>query len=251
MFYPGSADALSETLRSLFGQVPDRQPSPRPKAIIAPHAGYQYSGRVAADVFSLLAPFAQEIHRVVLLGPTHRVPVQGMAVPGVDAFDGPLGRIQLDKAALVQLLESGHVQASDLAHAHEHSLEVHLPFLQYLIGDFELVPVVVGEARPAEVAALIEMFLDDAWTQVVISSDLSHFHDYNTACRIDRQTTLEIESLSTHLDGEQACGCRAINGLLLAARHTHLAAHLVSQCNSGDTAGDKSRVVGYGGYRVT
>jgi len=251
MFYPGTAAALNGTVRDLCARAPAHPGKQRPWAVIAPHAGYQYSGATAAEALSLLAPFAGDIRRVLLLGPTHRVPVSGMAVPTVDSFDLPSGRIALDKRALDQVLQHPGVMASDLAHAHEHSLEVHLPFLQHLIGDFDLIPVVVGDAEPAAVAGVIESFLDDDHTQVVVSSDLSHFHDYRTARSLDAGTSAAIEALSTNLTGEQACGCRAINGLLLAARRRRFAAHLISQCNSGDTAGDKSRVVGYGGYSVT
>lgn len=219
-----------------------------PKALIAPHAGYVYSGATAARAYACLAPGRQTIRRVVLLGPVHRVPVRGLALPGVDAFATPLGEIEVDPVAVAAITGLRQVLVSPTAHALEHSLEVQLPFLQAVLDDFKLVPLAVGDATPAEVAEVLELLWGGAETLIVISSDLSHFLPYQAAQSVDRETVQQILALSSSLSHQQACGAAPVNGLLLAARRHRLQPQLLELCNSGDTAGDKGRVVGYASF---
>ena len=246
-FYPGNAAVLAADVRQMLGDAPAAPPR-QPKAIIAPHAGYIYSGPTAAAVYVRLAPWKGTIRRIVLLGPTHRVPVRGLAAPACTAFATPLGTIPIDQAALAALADLPQVVVSDAAHAPEHSLEVHLPFLQTVLGDFTLVPLAVGHAQPEAVAEVLERLWDGAETLIVVSSDLSHFLPYAAAREIDGSTCRRILHLDTDIDPDEACGAYPINGLLLAARRHGLQPQLVDHCNSGDTAGDRSRVVGYGAF---
>lgn len=248
LFYPGAADALALTVADLLaaaGTTPQQRP---PKAIIAPHAGYVYSGATAARAHVLLQALRGRVRRVVLLGPTHRVAVRGLAIPAASLFRTPLGDIPLDAAAIATLHDLPQVVVSDAAHAQEHSLEVHLPFLQAVLGEFSLVPLAVGDATAAEIAAVLRRLWGGEETLVVISSDLSHFHRYADAQRLDRTTTDAILALRSDLDPEQACGALPVNGLNLLARELGLRATLVDLCNSGDTCGDLSRVVGYASF---
>jgi len=220
-----------------------------PKALIAPHAGYIYSGPVAASAYVRLAPLRGTITRVVLLGPSHHVGFRGLAVCSADYFDTPLGRVALDKAAQQALAGLPQVQVLDAAHALEHSLEVHLPFLQQLLGVFQLVPLVVGEARAEQVAEVLERVWGGWETLIVVSSDLSHYHDYATAQRMDRATSEAIERLRYEdLHDGDACGRAPVSGLLHYIRHHGGRMRTVDLRNSGDTAGPRDQVVGYGAY---
>ena len=250
MFYPASPGILAATVDQLLGDLPAAQAT-QPKALIVPHAGYVYSGATAGRAYALLAPWRNLIRRVILLGPTHRVAVDGLAVPKTDAFATPLGNIPLDTAAIAGLADLPQIVASDRAHAQEHSLEVHLPFLQRLLGQFTLVPLAVGHAAPREVAEVLDRLWGGPETLIVVSSDLSHFLPYAAAQQIDRDTCAHILQLDTHIRPEQACGAYPINGLLLAARQRGLVPQLIHHCNSGDTAGDKQRVVGYAAFSFT
>ena len=224
---------------------------PPPKALIAPHAGYIYSGPVAATGYSRLRQSADSIHRVILLGPAHRVPFDGLALSSATQFNTPLGDIPLDRASCQRLLDLPQVQINDHAHQQEHSLEVHLPFLQAILGEFTLVPIVVGDASPETVCEAIELLWGGPETLLVISSDLSHYHDYATAVELDRNTTSCIESLALEeLGYEQACGRNPIRGLLLYARQHDLKIETLDLRNSGDTAGPRDQVVGYGTYMI-
>lgn len=247
-FYPGDPAALADEVAAFLAGAP-KAGGQAPKAIIAPHAGYLYSGPVAASVYARLAPLRGRITRVVLAGPAHRVHVAGAAVPAVDSFDSPLGPVALDRAAIEGLRKLAFVEVSDRAHALEHSLEVHLPFLQAVLGEFRLVPVVVGEASEAEMAALFEALWGGEETLVVVSSDLSHYLPYEAARRMDRATAEAIVRLEA-LDPGQACGAAPINGLLAFARRHALAVELVDLRNSGDTQGGRDRVVGYGAFAL-
>lgn len=248
-FYPGTAGELEATLRGYLGDVRPAPSGNPPKAVIAPHAGYIYSGAVAASAYVRLAACRDEIERVVLLGPAHRVAVCGLAAPESDAFATPLGTVRLDREALERSLDLPQVEPSDAAHAPEHSLEVHLPFLQTLLGDFSLVPLVVGDATPEEVAEVLELLWGGPETLIVVSTDLSHYCDYATARRLDAATTRAIETLEPEAIGhEQACGRIPVQGLLLAAQRHGLHANAVDVRNSGDTAGPRDAVVGYGAY---
>ena len=253
-FYPGAVDILRDEVATCLAVSPAPTFAPEPtgmlKALIVPHAGYVYSGGTAGRGYALLAPLATRIRRVVLLGPCHRVSVRGLAAPTVQAFATPLGTIPLDRAALDALADLPQVVASDAAHAQEHSLEVQLPFLQTVLGRFELVPLAVGQATAAEVADVLERLWGGPETLIVISSDLSHFHTYREAQAIDMATTEHILALDQLSSFDQACGALPINGLLAVARRRGLHIERLAQCNSGDTAGDKSRVVGYASFAL-
>ncbi len=249
MFYPGERAQLARAVLELIAAAHPR--ALKPKALIVPHAGYVYSGPVAATAYALLKDRRGEIQRVVLLGPTHRVWVPGLALPAVDAFETPLGRVPLDEAAMAELLKLPQVEVNEAAHAWEHSLEVHLPFLQSVLDEFSLIPLAVGGASAEAVAEVLERVWGGDETLIVVSSDLSHYLPYEEARRIDASTARAILDLRTDLVGEQACGAHPVNGLLLAARRHRLTPHLLDLRNSGDTAGDKSRVVGYGAFALT
>ena len=248
MFYPADTAVLERTVSELLAAVPAS--SDGAKAIIAPHAGYQYSGLTAACAYRLLEGRREMIRRVVLLGPAHRVYLQGMALPSADAFTTPLGDVSVDVDAVKQVLGLPGTQVSDEAHAHEHSLEVHLPFLQTVLEDFQIVPIVVGICPAHEVESVLGALWGGDETLIVVSSDLSHFHSYESAREIDATTTARIEAREATLHGDDACGAYAVNGLLLAATSHGLKVRTLDTRNSGDTAGDKSRVVGYGAYAV-
>ena len=248
MFYPAETATLERAVTDLLAAAPAGDAAA--KAIIAPHAGYIYSGPTAAHAYRLLEHRRDRIRRVVLVGPAHRVYLQGMALPSVDAFTTPLGDVPIDTKAVQQALELPGVQVSDEAHAAEHSLEVHLPFLQTVLDDFELVPIVVGVCEANEVETVLEALWGGDETLIVASSDLSHFHSYREAQEIDANTTARIEKRETALRGEEACGAYALNGLLLAATAKGLKVRTLDVCNSGDTAGDRYRVVGYGAYAL-
>lgn len=251
MFYPGEANTLAADLAEMLKSVPPASTIGMPKALIVPHAGYIYSGPVAASAYALLSAQAANIERVVLFGPCHRVAVRGLAVPTVDTFASPLGVIPLDTAVLTAALRLPQVLSHDGAHAQEHSLEVQLPFLQAVLGEFRLAPFAVGFASPEEVAEVMELLWGGPETLFVISSDLSHFHPHAEAQRRDRKSADDILNLQLLADHEQACGATPINGLLEVARRRQLRPHLLDLRNSGDTAGDKSRVVGYASFAFT
>ena len=250
MFYPGSAAELAATVRACLREArqPARAPAGAPKALIVPHAGYVYSGPIAAGAYARLAAMRSTIRRVVILGPTHRVAVRGLALSSARAFATPLGDVEFDREAAAVLAGLPQVVVSDRAHALEHSLEVQLPFLQSVLDDFRIVPLAVGDASPAEVAEVLDRLWGGPETLVVVSSDLSHFHDYAEACEIDRASAERILALDGPLDHEEACGATPINGLLLCARRRGLEPELIDLRNSGDTAGDRSRVVGYASF---
>lgn len=260
LFYPDDSSVLKAQLDALFAGVPET-PAAVPKAIIAPHAGYIYSGPVAASAYARLKPARRRIRRVVLLGPAHRVGFHGLACSSAGYFESPLGRVPVDTEALAMIADLPQVLVLDKAHAQEHSLEVHLPFLQMIFEDFKLVPLVVGEAGPAEVGAVIERLWGGpvrrvatpnevvSQTLIVVSSDLSHYHAYAVARQRDRATSQAIEQLRyADIGYEDACGRAPVNGLLYVARRRALAARTIDLRNSGDTAGPRDQVVGYGAY---
>jgi AmmeMemoRadiSam system protein B len=248
-FYPGEPSILASEVASYLAQARGSQAAARPpKAIIAPHAGYMYSGPIAASVYARLEPLRGRVRRVVLAGPAHRVYVDGIALTAARAFDSPLGAVRIDVAAVDQLRKLPFAEVSDRAHAMEHSLEVHVPFLQSVLGDFELVPIVVGDASPSEMAQVLDLLWGGDETLIVVSSDLSHYLPYEAARVRDRDTAQAIMRMEARLVPEEACGCGPINGLLRTARSRGLVPEQIDLRNSGDTAGDRSRVVGYGAF---
>lgn len=252
LFYPDDPAVLRRDVAAYLAEGRQSAQNGSPRVLIAPHAGYIYSGPVAASALACWASHQGDKPCVVLLGPSHRVWFQGLALPEADAFRTPLGDVRVDADRLDAVGVLPGVQVSADAHRHEHSLEVHLPFLQVLLGELSLLPLVVGEAAPAQVAAVLEALWDDDGTLFLISSDLSHYHPYAEATRLDRGTSARIERLDwAHIDGEHACGCRAINGLLKFADSRGLRATTLDLRNSGDTAGDRSAVVGYGAFALT
>ena len=252
MFYEGNSSVLhSDVLRYLSDaekRNSSRNKGLQPKALVLPHAGHIYSGPVAASGYTLLKEFAANIKRVVLLGPSHRVALRGVALPSQDSFATPLGDVALDTEMIKQLDNLPFAGYTDLAHEQEHSLEVHLPFLQETLPDFKLVPLVVGASRPEEVAKLLDAVWGGDETLVLVSSDLSHFHDYDAANDIDSRTARKILDFQTDIDGEEACGCNPLNGLLYLAKEKTMRCEMIDLRNSGDTAGDRGRVVGYGTF---
>ncbi len=252
-FYPANATILSGEVSRLLDAARSRAEivTDSPKVLIVPHAGYIYSGSTAALAYAQLSAVRDSVRRVVLLGPVHRVPVRGLALAGATAFATPLGEIELDADATRLLADLPQVVVSAAAHAREHSMEVQLPFLQTALGKFKLVPLAVGDATPAEVAEVLETLWGGPETLIVISSDLSHFLPYRDAQAIDQETARRIISLSGPITHDQACGGTPINGLLLAAKKHRLRPHLLGLCNSGDTAGDRGRVVGYAAFAFT
>jgi AmmeMemoRadiSam system protein B/AmmeMemoRadiSam system protein A len=249
MFYPGDPRTLAAEVEDLLGGA--GQPVPRlgyPKALVVPHAGYIYSGPVAARAYDELAAARGSVKRVVLLGPTHRVAVKGLAIPSSGAFATPLGTVRIDASALAAVRDLPQVVLSDAAHAMEHSLEVQLPFLQNVLGDFALAPFAVGMASVAEVAQVLERLWGGAETLIVISTDLSHYHAYEQARAIDRATIMRIASFATDIDHEEACGATPLNGFLQFSKQKGLSLKLLAACNSGDTAGGKGQVVGYSAF---
>lgn len=247
-FYPRDADDLDSTVRGLLAAATPAE-GPAPKAIIAPHAGYIYSGAVAAQAYARLAGARDRISRVVLVGPAHRMPFRGIAASGASAFSTPLGEVPLDAEAIPRLMTFNHVVVLNEAHRLEHSLEVHLPFLQRSLGDFRLVPLVVGDATGKQVAEVLEMLWGGPETLIVISSDLSHQLDYDAARASDAAICKAIENCRPdQIDQPQACGRIPIMGLLEVARARAMEVATLDLRNSGDTAGPRDRVVGYGAW---
>ncbi len=246
-FYPADKQQLQEVVAGILSAVTIDPNRPAPKAIIAPHAGYKFSGPIAGSAYGRLAKASHYIRRVLLLGPAHWVPVRSLAASSADVFRTPMGGIQVDGEAIKKIIPLSQVSVSDAAHGREHSLEVHLPFLQTVLDDIRLVPLVVGRATADDVSEVLELLWGGSETVIVVSSDLSHFNNYEQANKIDLATAHQIESLKP-VRAEQACGSRAINGLLNSARKRHMVAETLDLRNSGDTSGTHDRVVGYGAF---
>lgn len=244
LFYEATAPALRRDVEACLGTAASVDALPL-KALIAPHAGYVYSGPIAGSVYRLLVRQRTTIRRVVLLGPAHRVAIAGLALPGDDYLATPLGPVRVDREAAAEISPLPQVTVDREAHAGEHSLEVELPFLQVVLDEFTLVPLVVGRAGPEAVAEVLESLWGGEETLLVVSSDLSHYLLYDEARSRDRRTADRILALDGTLSPHDACGCGPINGLLMAAARRGLTAELVDLRNSGDTAGDRGRVVGY------
>ena len=248
-FYPADPGQLGEMVNGFLAAAGPAEAATVPKAIIAPHAGFVYSGAIAASAYARIEPARATITRVVLIGPSHRVALKGLALPGADGFATPFGTVKVDAAAVAAIAGLKQVSVMQAAHADEHSLEVHLPFLQRVLDDFTLVPLVAGEATADDVAEVLELLWGGAETLIVISSDLSHYHDYETARRMDARTSEAIEALDGGRIGyDDACGRIPVGGLLVVARRRGMGAATIDLRNSGDTAGPSDRVVGYGAY---
>lgn len=250
LFYPGDATSLRKTVDSLLENAPaPDSKAPLPKAIIAPHAGYPYSGPVAASAYAPLRTGGAPIRRVVLLGPAHRYSFRGLAAPSAGSFETPLGEVEVDGEAVAEIMDLPHVHILDEAHQDEHSLEVHLPFLQTILEEFTVVPLVVGVARPEEVEEVLRVLWGGPETLIVVSSDLSHYLPYDEAARVDEATAVAIEALRPEdIGAKQACGRTPMGGLLLRAREEEMSVERVDLRNSGDTAGSRDQVVGYGSF---
>lgn len=248
LFYPDDPVELRELVSEYLSHADANASGRDAKAFIVPHAGYIYSGSTAAAAYALAAAQNAKIRRVVLIGPSHRVYLHGVALPQADAFATPLGAVEIDRELKTTLEKHPSVMTSDEPHRLEHSLEVQLPFLQMIFEDFTLLPIVGGIASADEVASVLSAVWGDADTLILASSDLSHYHSYSRAQQIDAETNAAILRGEPTLTGDQACGAVAINGLLHAARTHPLEVAELARCNSGDTAGDRYRVVGYGAY---
>lgn len=247
-FYPGNPEILNKNLQNLIMHAKSYDIE-APKAIIAPHAGYNYSGAIAATIYKTLLPHKDQIKRVVLLGPAHKLAFSGIAATKYDGFATPLGTVAIDSQAIDSILNLPNVQILEHAYDLEHSLEVQLPFLQVMLKSFTLAPFVVGNAQPQDIANLLEHLWGGPETLIVISSDLSHYYDYNTAQKFDLAASKAITDLSPNdLKDHQACGRLPVKGLLLAAAKLKLRAQVLDLRNSGDTSGNKDRVVGYGAF---
>ena len=249
LFYPAEPGQLEHDIQRLLLEAPVHNLTP--KALIVPHAGYIYSGAIAATAYATLRPFAASIRRVVLLGPAHKVALNGLALPNAEAFDTPLGRVMLDTSAARAIAIFPQISINSAVHAQEHSLEVQLPLLQQVLEDFTILPLVVGMATPEEIAVVLEALWGGNETLIVISSDLSHYLPYAAAQRTDSETARSILKLQPFIEPDQACGGLPINGLIVAATQHHLSPHLLDLRNSGDTAGSRDSVVGYAAFAFT
>ena len=248
LFYPDGPRQLRDLVGQLLAEAPLPALAGEAQALIAPHAGYLYSGAVAAAAYRLLPARGDDCGLLAILGPNHRVPLAGMALDTHAAYRTPLGAVPVATGVVRALGAMPQVRLSDAPHRQEHCIEVHLPFLQVLPGDWEIVPVLVGETAPRYVAALLARLVEEFGARVLVSSDLSHYLPYREAQRADPRTAADIAALATAIEPEQACGCMAINGLNSYARLRGWRAHELARMNSGDTAADRSRVVGYGAY---
>jgi MEMO1 family protein len=248
-FYPENPGQLRAMISQFIAGV--NPPESAPKALIVPHAGYIYSGPIAASAYARLQAIAATIKRVILIGPSHRVAFAGLALSHADEFATPLGNIPIDTQTREQLSRLPFVTYLDEAHSQEHSLEVQLPFLQAILKEFSLLPLVAGDATPQQICQVLEQVWDGVETLIVISSDLSHYRDYTTAQQLDRETSKKIEALEyDKLDYDSACGRVPVSGLLAFAKNHQLQIKTIDLRNSGDTAGDRRRVVGYGAYVI-
>lgn len=251
-FYPGDPAVLRAVVEDFLAEVPQAPGTDGPKAVIAPHAGYIYSGPVAAHAYARLRPVAGRVSRVVVIGPSHYAAFAGLAVPAAEAFETPLGRVPVDSAAIAAVAELPQVSVTDGPHLREHALEVQLPFLQAMLGAFAVVPIAVGEAGPAQVAEVLARLWGGLETAIVVSSDLSHYHADAEARRLDAATAARIEAFEIERLGPQdACGYRPVAGLLVEAAARGLAIERLDLRNSGETAGHMREVVGYGAWALS
>ena len=265
-FYPDNPVILKNMVQKMLSASEnlvdsefDNVLADKPKVIVVPHAGYLYSGSVAATAYQALKPWADSISRVVLIGPCHRVALRGISLVDPSewqGFESPLGKVPFDQEGIEKLNKLLAIKSDNHPHYFEHSLEVQLPFLQCVLSDFKILPILVGQCEPEQVAQLLKVFLHDKETLIVVSTDMSHFHNYSQAQEIDSATNERILHLECDLEDEQACGCYPLNGLLLLAKQQGLSIHNLALFNSGDNLSpqwgrlevDKDRVVGYASY---
>ncbi len=246
-FYASSPGELSSTVTMLLRKAQARD-TPAPKALIVPHAGYSFSGEIAASAYARLQPFSEQYQRVILLGPSHRTPVRGLALSSADVYRMPMGDVPLDKTAIAKMDIPG-VEVFDVSHRDEHSLEVHLPFLQAVLGDFTLVPIVVGDAAPELVSQVLDALWGGPETLIVVSSDLSHYLSYDDARAVDAGTCEAIENFDAGgMNHDRACGATPVGGLLLTAKRRGMKVITLDLRNSADVAGARDFVVGYGAW---
>jgi len=248
LFYPGTGRELRPMVEEFLSAAVVLEPGYLPKAVIAPHAGFVYSGPIAGSAFRCFAADAEVIHKIILIGPAHRLPVRGLALPGQEAFETPLGTVPVDGDLVEMISSMPQVSTNAAAHAPEHCLEVELPFLQIVLGSFSVLPLLVSQVSAEDVAEVLDRVWGGPETRIVVSSDLSHYLSYESALETDRDTARQVVNLSQPITEHRACGAVAINGLLAAADERGLAARLLDLRNSGDTAGDRLRVVGYGSF---
>jgi AmmeMemoRadiSam system protein B len=251
MFYPGRAEQLRDMVDGLIDEAYDRlseTPEPAPKAVIVPHAGYVYSGSTAAAAYARLPVADGVIKHAVIVGPTHRVGIRAIALPDADALATPLGEVPVWQSGVAALSGLPQVVVSAAVHEEEHSLEVQLPFLQRVLPGVDVVALAAGWVEPSAVAEALDTLWGGPETLIVISSDLSHYHPYEQARRIDAATIEKVLALDAGIDHDHACGATGIDGLLLVAPKHGLVPQLLAACNSGDTAGDRRRVVGYAAF---
>jgi hypothetical protein len=247
-FYPAQPSQLRRMVERFLEQA-HAGSLPNPKAVVTPHAGYVYSGPIAGSAFRTWVGQSRSIKRVVLLGPSHYAAFPGIALPRATGFVTPFGTVRIDRDASEQLRSLPQVREFPPAHKYEHCLEVELPFLQQMLSDFTIVPLVIGDATDEEVREVVEALWGGEETRFVLSSDLSHYHDYETARRMDRSTAAAIEGVwPEQLSANEACGHLAIRGFLKAAKQRGLSTHTLDLRNSGDTAGPRDSVVGYGAF---
>jgi AmmeMemoRadiSam system protein B len=246
-FYPGRADRLRDEVETMLGEAPVVELGVAPRILIVPHAGYVYSGPVAASAYRLL--LEQPPSRIGLLGPSHYVGFHGLAAPEHDLLETPLGTVAVD-AIIDKLVTAGMTTRSRSAHHREHSLEVQLPFIQVVAPEATVAPLLTGDDDPSSASQAISAMLDASMT-VLISSDLSHYLDHESAMKLDAKTAASIADLrESDLGRETACGRTAVRGALLAAAARGWAVVLLDLRTSGDTAGSGDRVVGYGAFVI-
>lgn len=251
LFYPADPHELAQQVDAMLNAV-DTGPAPAPRALILPHAGYIYSGPVAASAYALLRPLAGRIRRALLMGPAHRLAFSGIARSSARAFRTPLGDVPQEESWLAEIAGFSFVHTLDQAFAKEHCLEVQLPFLQRILDDFSVLPLLVGQANPEQVAQVIRLALHDPQAVILVTSDLSHYHSYAQAQQLDATTNKHILSLNhTAIGQDHACGRQPLAGLLLEAKAQQWQPRLLDLRNSGDTAGNKEQVVGYGAYALS
>lgn len=248
LFYPGSAAELGQAVRFLLDEGSEARPDLLVKGVIAPHAGYVYSGSIAASAFRCFSADRERIRRIVLVGPAHRMRVEGLALTSWTSFETPLGSVPVDRALVESIVDHPLVSISDEAHAPEHSLEVELPFLQGILGQFSILPLLVSEISPPDMADILDRVWGGEETRFVVSSDLSHYMSYEHARDLDQETARQVLEMRGRIAPHRACGAVAIDGFLEAARRHRLTPRVLDLRNSGDTAGDRNRVVGYGSF---